>query len=141
LADFSRVRDSQITFSAFGFDAQTGEYANLVSKGLIDPTKVVRTALQDAASIAGLLITSEAWLPSCRRHRLHRGMTTTTITATWSYEPIATRAAARTAALSVFGPINRINGTAPTVAGAVNDRGRISRWRRPCRSALRAEPS
>jgi chaperonin GroEL len=44
----------------FGFDAQTGEYGNLVSKGIIDPTKVVRTALQDAASIAGLLITTEA---------------------------------------------------------------------------------
>src|SRR6516164_3899302 len=45
---------------AFGFDAQTGKFENLVSKGIIDPTKVVRTALQDAASIAGLLITTEA---------------------------------------------------------------------------------
>src|ERR1700730_11533231 len=45
---------------AFGYDAQTGEYGNLVSKGIIDPTKVVRTALQDAASIAGLMITPEA---------------------------------------------------------------------------------
>jgi chaperonin GroEL len=45
---------------AYGFDAQTGEYGNLVSKGIIDPTKVVRTALQDAASVAGLLITTEA---------------------------------------------------------------------------------
>jgi chaperonin GroEL len=45
---------------AFGYDAQTGEYGNLVSKGIIDPTKVVRTALQDAASIAGLMITTEA---------------------------------------------------------------------------------
>jgi chaperonin GroEL len=45
---------------AFGFDAQTGEYGNLVSKGIIDPTKVVRAALQGAASIAGLLITTEA---------------------------------------------------------------------------------
>jgi chaperonin GroEL len=45
---------------AYGFDAQTGEYGNLVSKGIIDPTKVVRSALQDAASIAGLLITTEA---------------------------------------------------------------------------------
>jgi chaperonin GroEL len=44
----------------YGFDAQTGEYGNLVSKGIIDPTKVVRTALQDAASVAGLLITTEA---------------------------------------------------------------------------------
>jgi chaperonin GroEL len=45
---------------AYGFDAQEGEYANLVSKWIIDPTKVVRSALQDAASVAGLLITTEA---------------------------------------------------------------------------------
>jgi len=44
----------------YGYDAQSGEYGNLVSKGIIDPTKVVRTALQDAASVAGLLITTEA---------------------------------------------------------------------------------
>ncbi|WP_308911882.1 chaperonin GroEL [Pseudokordiimonas caeni] len=44
----------------FGFDAQNEEYTNLVAKGIIDPTKVVRTALQDAASIAGLMITTEA---------------------------------------------------------------------------------
>jgi chaperonin GroEL len=45
---------------SFGFDAQNGEYVNLVAKGIIDPTKVVRAALQNAASIAGLLITTEA---------------------------------------------------------------------------------
>jgi len=45
---------------AFGYDAQDGHYGDLVSKGIIDPTKVVRTALQDAASIAALLITTEA---------------------------------------------------------------------------------
>ena len=45
---------------AYGFDAQTGEFGNLVSKGIIDPTKVVRIALQDGSSIAGLLITTEA---------------------------------------------------------------------------------
>jgi len=44
----------------FGYDAQNGEYGNLVSKGIIDPTKVVRTAVQNAASIASLLITTEA---------------------------------------------------------------------------------
>jgi chaperonin GroEL len=44
----------------FGFDAQNSEYGNLVTKGIIDPTKVVRAALQNAASIAGLLITTEA---------------------------------------------------------------------------------
>jgi chaperonin GroEL len=45
---------------AYGFDAQNGEYVNMVAKGIIDPTKVVRSALQNAASIAGLLITTEA---------------------------------------------------------------------------------
>jgi chaperonin GroEL len=44
----------------YGYDAQSGEYGNLVSKGIIDPTKVVRTAIQNAASVAGLLITTEA---------------------------------------------------------------------------------
>jgi chaperonin GroEL len=44
----------------FGFDAQTEEYVDLVEKGIIDPAKVVRAALQDAASVAGLLITTEA---------------------------------------------------------------------------------
>ncbi len=45
---------------AFGYNAATGEYGNLVRQGVIDPAKVVRTALQDAASVAGLLITTEA---------------------------------------------------------------------------------
>ena len=46
--------------ATFGFDAQAGEYTDLVKSGIIDPAKVVRTALQDAASVAGLLITTEA---------------------------------------------------------------------------------
>ncbi len=44
----------------YGFDAQKEEYTDLIAAGIIDPTKVVRTALQDAASVAGLLITTEA---------------------------------------------------------------------------------
>jgi chaperonin GroEL len=44
----------------WGYDAQSGSYGDLVASGIIDPTKVVRTALQDAASVAGLLITTEA---------------------------------------------------------------------------------
>jgi chaperonin GroEL len=44
----------------YGFDAQKGEYTDLVKAGIIDPTKVVRCALQDAASVAGLLVTTEA---------------------------------------------------------------------------------
>ena len=47
---------------AYGFDAQLGEYKDLVQAGIIDPTKVVRTALQDAASVAGLLVTTEAMI-------------------------------------------------------------------------------
>ena len=48
------------TTYAYGYNAQTDEYGDLVKLGIIDPTKVVRTALQDAASVAGLLITTEA---------------------------------------------------------------------------------
>ena len=46
--------------ASFGFNAQTEEYGDLVKMGVIDPAKVVRTALQDAASVAGILITTEA---------------------------------------------------------------------------------
>ena len=48
------------TDTSFGFNAATDQYENLVAAGVIDPTKVVRTALQNAASVAGLLITTEA---------------------------------------------------------------------------------
>jgi len=44
----------------FGFDAQSGKFVDMIKSGIIDPAKVVRTALQDAASVAGLLITTEA---------------------------------------------------------------------------------
>ena len=46
--------------TSFGYDAQHGKYTDLVKDGIIDPVKVVRCALQDAASVAGLLITTEA---------------------------------------------------------------------------------
>ena len=45
---------------SYGYDAQNNEYGDLLAKGIIDPAKVVRTALQDAASVAGLLVTTEA---------------------------------------------------------------------------------
>jgi chaperonin GroEL len=51
----------------YGFDAQNGEYGNLLTKGIIDPTKVVRAALQGAASVAGLLITTEAMVAEVPR--------------------------------------------------------------------------
>jgi chaperonin GroEL len=53
-----KLLDSKDT--SFGFDAQKGDYTDMLKAGIIDPTKVVRTALQDAASVAGLLITTEA---------------------------------------------------------------------------------
>ncbi|KAA0108270.1 molecular chaperone GroEL, partial [Methylobacterium sp. P1-11] len=46
--------------STFGFNAQTEEYVDMIQAGIVDPAKVVRTALQDAASVAGLLVTTEA---------------------------------------------------------------------------------
>jgi chaperonin GroEL len=48
--------------ATFGFNAQTGEYGDMIQMGIVDPTKVVRTALQDAASVAGLLVTTEAMI-------------------------------------------------------------------------------
>jgi chaperonin GroEL len=53
----------------FGFDAQTEQYVDLVDAGIIDPAKVVRTALQDAASVAGLLITTEAMVAELPKER------------------------------------------------------------------------
>jgi len=47
---------------SWGFDAQSGEFKDMIKAGIIDPTKVVRTALQDAASVAGLLVTTEAMI-------------------------------------------------------------------------------
>ena len=46
----------------FGFNAQTGEYEDLVKAGVIDPTKVARTALQNAASVASLMLTTKAMI-------------------------------------------------------------------------------
>ena len=58
----------------WGFDAQAGEYGNLVSKGVIDPTKVVRSAIQGAASVAGLLITTEAMVAEIPQKKSAGGM-------------------------------------------------------------------
>jgi chaperonin GroEL len=58
---------------AYGFDAQTGEFCNLLTRGIIDPTKVVRTALRGAASIAGLLITTEAVVAAPRDDTIPEG--------------------------------------------------------------------
>ena len=58
----------------YGFDSQTGEYVNLVSKGIIDPTKVVRVAIQNAASVAALLITTEAMVAEVPKKNAGGGM-------------------------------------------------------------------
>ena len=55
--------------ATFGFNAQTEEYVDMIAAGIIDPAKVVRTALQDAASVAGLMITTEAAIARRRRRR------------------------------------------------------------------------
>jgi chaperonin GroEL len=53
-----RIRDSKDT--NFGYNAQSGEFEDLIKAGVVDPTKVTRTALQNAASIASLMLTTEA---------------------------------------------------------------------------------
>ena len=59
---------------AYGFDSQTGEYGDLVKKGIIDPTKVVRAAIQNAASVAALLITTEAMVAELPKKNAGVGM-------------------------------------------------------------------
>ncbi len=58
----------------FGFDAQNEEYVDMVESGIIDPTKVVRVALQDAASVAALLITTEAMVAESSQDSKGPGM-------------------------------------------------------------------
>ena len=59
--------------AGFGFNAQTEEYGNMMAMGIIDPAKVVRTALEDAASVAGLLITTEAMVADRPESKGHGG--------------------------------------------------------------------
>jgi chaperonin GroEL len=58
---------------AFGFNAQTGEYTDMIKAGILDPTKVARSALQNAASIAGLMITTEAMIAELPKDDDHGG--------------------------------------------------------------------
>ncbi|MBB3951964.1 chaperonin GroEL [Aureimonas jatrophae] len=55
------------TSTTFGYNAQTGEYGDMIQAGIVDPVKVVRSALQDAASVAGLLVTTEAMISEAPR--------------------------------------------------------------------------
>ena len=57
----------------FGYNAQSGEYTDMIKAGIVDPTKVVRTALQDAASVGGLLITTEAMITEQPEKECHCG--------------------------------------------------------------------
>src|SRR6187401_2306118 len=61
---------------SYGFDSQNGEYVNLIAKGIIDPTKVVRVAIQNAASVAALLITTEAMVAELPKKNQPMGMPT-----------------------------------------------------------------
>jgi len=54
----AKISDHKL--ETYGFDAQNEEYVDMIDKGIVDPAKVVRTALQDAGSVAGLLVTTEA---------------------------------------------------------------------------------
>ncbi|WP_292577716.1 chaperonin GroEL, partial [Mesorhizobium sp.] len=65
---------------AFGWNAQTGEYGDLYKQGVIDPAKVVRTALQDAASVAGLLVTTEAMVAEKPKKETAPAWTSETLT-------------------------------------------------------------
>ncbi|MBD9371193.1 chaperonin GroEL [Rhizobium sp. ARZ01] len=58
----------------FGYNAQTGEYGDMIAMGIVDPVKVVRTALQDAASVAGLLVTTEAMIAELPKKEAAGGM-------------------------------------------------------------------
>jgi chaperonin GroEL len=60
--------------ASFGYDAQKDEYCDLIERGIIDPAKVVRTALQDAASVAGLLVTTEAGVAESPKKESGGGM-------------------------------------------------------------------
>jgi chaperonin GroEL len=58
----------------YGFNAATGEYGDMIEMGILDPTKVTRLALQNAASVAGLLITTEAMIAEQPKEEKHQHM-------------------------------------------------------------------
>ncbi|RWL23848.1 MAG: chaperonin GroEL [Mesorhizobium sp.] len=60
--------------ATFGYNAQTGDYGDMIAMGIVDPVKVVRTALQDAASVAGLLVTTEAMIAEAPKKEAAGGM-------------------------------------------------------------------
>jgi len=64
----NKVKEQQ---GNYGFNAQIAEYGNMIEMGILDPTKVVRVALQNAASIAGLMITTEAMITEAPKKEMH----------------------------------------------------------------------
>ena len=64
----NRVREGKGTF---GYNAQTGEYGDMIELGILDPTKVTRLALQNAASVAGLLLTTEVMIAESPKEEEH----------------------------------------------------------------------
>ena len=75
----NRVADGK---GNFGYNAATGEYGDMVELGILDPTKVTRTALQNAASIAGLMITTEAMVAEAPKKE--EATTTAVVAAAWA---------------------------------------------------------
>ena len=118
--------------AAFGYDAQNDEYGDMFEKGIIDPAKVVRTALQDAASIAGLMITTEAGVAEapkkkdahCRACARRHGHVTLLPTASTRW---AVRALARAAFFFAARPTGQLGPGRSLWAG-----------RRACRSTQRS---
>ena len=64
----NRVREGKGTF---GYNAATGEYGDMIELGILDPTKVTRLALQNAASVAGLLLTTEVMIAEAPKDEEH----------------------------------------------------------------------
>ena len=77
-----RIRDSKE--NNFGYNAQTGKFEDLVKAGVIDPTKVTRTALQNAGSIASLMLTTEALVAEFRKRRRKLPWAAATAAAAWA---------------------------------------------------------
>ena len=78
------ARSSTTRATTYGYNAQTGEYGDMIAMGIVDPVKVVRTALQDAASVAGLLVTTEAMIAEAPKKDNGGGMPGSMPAAAWA---------------------------------------------------------
>ena len=129
----------------WGYDAQTGEFKDLVKAGIVDPTKVVRTALQDAASVAGLLVTTEAMVAETprRRDRRCRLVAAWAAWATWTSDRgfLANENGARREVRPIsISDSSTVSGLPPARGGGLLGRGRArGRGARGC--CLAAQPA